>query len=245
MTKSGPRQTGSDPAATTISAGRLSGLLALACCGAALVALPAAADWLVMKDGSRLETRGPWSVEGRRVLFNLPNGTLSTLRASEVDLDASEALTRAKEAESVQAAEAAEMETAAPTPVWTFTNDDIPRAVIVQEDLEIEPLVGAEGFALEDVEEDVDATGENLVVSGTLINDADIPASLVAVRVLIVSPVDGGTLDVASAIVNSTQLLPRSATRFTASFENLAPGLGVVQVEVEVAEEQDDDFGFG
>lgn len=245
MTQSGPRQTGSDPAATTISASRLSGLLALACCAAAFIALPAAADWLVMSDGSRLETRGPWSVEGRRVLFTLPNGTLSALRASEVDLDASEQLTRAEEAEAIRAAEVGSVEAMPPAPVWTFTDDDIPQAAILQEEIDIEPLVGAEGFALEDVDEAVDATGDNLVVTGTLINDADIPASLVAVRVLIVSPVDGGTLDVAHAIVNSTQLLPRSATRFTASFDHLSPGLGVVQVEVEVAERQDDDFGLG
>ena len=242
MTKTGPRQTGSDPAATTNSASRLSGLLALACCAAAFVTLPAAADWLVMKDGSQLETSGPWSVDGRRVLFSLPNGTLSALRASEVDLEASEALTRAKEAEASAEAEAEDLD--APQPVWTLTDEDIPQAALIQEEIEIEPLVGAEGFALEDVEEDVDATGNNLVVSGTLINDADIPASLEAVRVLIVSPVDGGTLDVATAIVNSTQLLPRSATRFTASFENLEPGSGVVQIEVVLVEEQDD-IGLG
>ncbi|KAB2962235.1 MAG: hypothetical protein F9K16_09660, partial [Thermoanaerobaculia bacterium] len=62
---------------------------------AALVAAagPAAADWLVMKDGSRLETRGAWKVDGRRVVFNLPNGTLSAIRADEIDLDASAAAT--------------------------------------------------------------------------------------------------------------------------------------------------------
>ena len=57
--------------------------------------------------------------------------------------------------------------------------------------------------------------------------------------------VDGGTVDVARAVVYSTELLPQSATRFTASFENLSPGTGVVQVEVVVVEERDDDFGLG
>ncbi|MDA8018044.1 MAG: hypothetical protein MPN21_11410 [Thermoanaerobaculia bacterium] len=200
----------------------------------ALLSLPATADWLVMEDGSRLETRGPWSVDGRRVIFTQANGTLSALRTREVDLTASEALTEARE----RAAEAARAEPPAearPEPRWVFTNRDIPTASpVVQEELEIEPLVGAEGFTLRSVEERVDATGNNLVVRGVLINDADIAASLVAVRVSILSPVDGGTLDVVQAIVSHPDLLPNSATRFTASFDDLSPGFGLVQVEVEV-----------
>ena len=29
------------------------------------------------RDGARIETKGAWKVDGRRVLFTLPNGTLS------------------------------------------------------------------------------------------------------------------------------------------------------------------------
>ena len=72
---------------------------------AALAAAPAAADWLVMKDGGRIETKGPWSVEGRRVLFTQPNGTLSVLRAEEVDLDQSAAVTAAEVEAARKAAE--------------------------------------------------------------------------------------------------------------------------------------------
>ena len=236
MTPSAPHSASAATHRTTRGLGLSMALLA------GLVPLPAAADWLVMEDGSRVETRGPWSVEGRQVLFTLPNGTLSALRASEVDLPASEALTEAKVQEKEAAASAVDADVNVPDPVWTFNNSDIPQAVLIREDIEIDPLVGAEGFSLQDVQEQVDATGDNLVVRGTLINDADIAASLARVRVLIVSPVDGGTLDVAQAVVNIHELLPRSATRFTASFENLTPGAGVVQIEVEVTEGDDTDY---
>ena len=55
---------------------------------------PAAADWLVYQDGTRLETAGEWQVKGRLVVFSLPNGTLSAVKADELDLDASRELTR-------------------------------------------------------------------------------------------------------------------------------------------------------
>lgn len=49
----------------------------------------AAADWIVTTDGERIETRGPWEVEGRLVVMTLANGELASMRLSNVDLDAS------------------------------------------------------------------------------------------------------------------------------------------------------------
>jgi hypothetical protein len=61
------------------------GLLALG-----LAALPARADWLVTKDGGRVETKGAWQTKGKLVVFTrAADGALASLRASEVDLDAS------------------------------------------------------------------------------------------------------------------------------------------------------------
>jgi hypothetical protein len=54
-----------------------------------LAASPGAADWLVTRDGGRVETRGPWQIKGKLVVFTQANGTLSSLRLTEVDLDAS------------------------------------------------------------------------------------------------------------------------------------------------------------
>ena len=66
-----------------------------AVCGAALLgtALPVAADWLITREGDRIETLGPWKVQGKRVVFTLPDGTLSSLRVADVDFPASEKAT--------------------------------------------------------------------------------------------------------------------------------------------------------
>jgi hypothetical protein len=53
-------------------------------------ALPARADWLVTRDGGRVETKGTWQMKGKLVVFTrAADGALASLRASEVDLDAS------------------------------------------------------------------------------------------------------------------------------------------------------------
>src|SRR4030095_2502949 len=52
-------------------------------------ASPATADWLVTRAGGRVETKGPWRVKGKLVVFDKTDGTLASLRLSEVDLEAS------------------------------------------------------------------------------------------------------------------------------------------------------------
>lgn len=91
----------------------------------ALLGLPAAAisaDWLVTREGARVETRGTWEVRGKMVVFTRPNGTLSSMRLSEVDLDASQAATAAaRRPTDVPSDEEA------PQPVLVLTNDDVRR----------------------------------------------------------------------------------------------------------------------
>lgn len=53
----------------------------------------AAADWIVTTDGERIETRGPWTVDGRLIQLTLKNGELASMRVSSVDLEASRRLT--------------------------------------------------------------------------------------------------------------------------------------------------------
>jgi hypothetical protein len=66
-----------------------------------LAAVPAGADRLVTRAGGQIETRGPWQVKGKLVVFTGANGSLGSLRLADVDLAASEAATaeakRAKE----------------------------------------------------------------------------------------------------------------------------------------------------
>src|SRR3954453_18763558 len=70
-------------------------------------ALPARADWLVTRDGGRGETKGTWQIKGKLVVFTrAADSALASLRASEVDLDAS-----------AKATAAAKVKAEAPTPV--------------------------------------------------------------------------------------------------------------------------------
>jgi hypothetical protein len=56
----------------------------------ALAPLTAHADWLVTHEGGRVETKGPWQMKGKLVVFTrADDGALASLRASEVNLDAS------------------------------------------------------------------------------------------------------------------------------------------------------------
>jgi hypothetical protein len=95
------------------------------------VAAAAAADWLVMKDGGLVETRGEWKVKGPTVVFTTPNGTLSSVRLSEVDLDASAQATYEAKNPPAGRDEAAEEETeTARDAVIEITDDDIKRAPV-------------------------------------------------------------------------------------------------------------------
>ena len=88
-----------------------------------LAAGSAAADWLQLHDGSRVQTRGAWEVQGARVVFTLPNGTLGSVPAGQVDLEASAQVTR-------EALAPKPLPT--PTPrrpaVLTLTDGDLPAA---------------------------------------------------------------------------------------------------------------------
>ena len=77
--------------------GRRRGTSWLMAAAALAAAAPAGADWLVMRDGARVETKGPWTEQGAMIVFHTANGTLSSVRLRDADLDASrEATEKAK-----------------------------------------------------------------------------------------------------------------------------------------------------
>lgn len=92
-----------------------------------LPTLSARADILVLRDGSRVETQGKWETRGRQLVFTTANGTLSTLRVSEVDLTASEAATAEALAPKKEEPPAARE---AKKPVLVLTDKDVPKAAI-------------------------------------------------------------------------------------------------------------------
>ena len=90
------------------------------------LAAAAAADVLVTRDGERIETRGPWKVKGRQVVFTSLQGVLSSMRLSEVDLDASAEASRPPEpVQQVEPEKAAAKEAKDRPPVLVLTNDNL------------------------------------------------------------------------------------------------------------------------
>ncbi len=128
---------------------------------ALLFAAPAAGDWLVLRDGSRLETAGPWEVKGRQIVFTRPGGALSAVRLADVDLDASNEATRAANAEPAAASEQpAETESRRRRPVLVLTDETLGGAGSgVLDDSEIVPEVDEtpEG---DETEDDASLDGE-------------------------------------------------------------------------------------
>ena len=92
---------------TTMRAWVLAG--ALAATGVAAVPAALHADWIVTRQGERVEIQGSWQLKGKLVVFTLPNGTLSSMRADLVDFDESKKATAQakKEAEAPPAKEPA------------------------------------------------------------------------------------------------------------------------------------------
>ncbi len=93
---------------------------------ATLAAVPASADWLMTTDGTAIETRGPWKVQGRTVVFTDTRGTLAAIRLNTVDLEASEAVTAG--GGPVAAAPEAKADENPRKPVLERTNADIRQA---------------------------------------------------------------------------------------------------------------------
>jgi len=55
-----------------------------------LAATPAGGDWLILKNGTRIETHGPWTEKGRQVVYTtIAEKRLVSVRAADVDLPAS------------------------------------------------------------------------------------------------------------------------------------------------------------
>jgi hypothetical protein len=184
------------------------------------LALPAAADWLVTRDGARVETRGGWRIKGTMVIFSLPNGTLSSLRLSQVDLPASEKATA-----EAAAPRAAAPPAAAKRPVLVLTDADVRHVTRP-------PGAGGSGAATAAGEEAPqlevvswsqvqNADSLDVQILGTLRNNADTLATDVSVLVRLFDS-DQGLLAETPAIVTPASLAPGATTNFRALF----PGVG-------------------
>lgn len=203
---------------------RRSARLAAAAIATVAVALllPAAADWLVLRDGSRVETDGPWRVESRLVAFKRPDGTFASLRLSEVDLDASRRVTLEEAERSVAAADAAPAEPAREA-VVRLTERDLPpvdrplRAEPEEEDAEEATEAGPPPLEIVTWREvgEIDGTGTEIV--GTVRNNSTSLAIGVGVTAALFDA-DDEEVARTQAIVTSTALQPAQTSAFRASF---------------------------
>lgn len=210
-------------------------LAAAGALAAAGLLLPAAADWLVTRDGSRIETEGPWRVESRLVVFRQANGTLGSLRLSDVDLDASRRLT--EEMAERAAAPPAEPEAPQRSVVARITERDLPPVEAGRDGAE-EASAPAEGRVQEPSALDVTSfqeisgpTGDGVAFRGTVRNGSEHMAVGIAVTAVLFDE-SGAEVRRTDARLTSTALATGQSAGFRADF----PGVyHYVRVEFEVA----------
>ncbi|HKV11175.1 MAG TPA: FxLYD domain-containing protein [Thermoanaerobaculia bacterium] len=198
-------------------AGRLAVLAALS----GLASLPASADWLVTREGAKVETKGPWQVKGKVVVFHLADGSLSSMRLTEVDLDASrkateEALRAKTEAEAAKAKPAERK-----APVLVVTDKDVRH---------VEPSAAPVGAADEAAPADLavanwdrapDPGDGHVVITGTLVNSSSTTtATGITLNVVLVDEA-GNPVGTGQAVLTSNVLPPGQQSGFRAEFPSV------------------------
>lgn len=202
-------------------------LLALAALTVFLGATPAMADWLVTREGGRVETKGEWTVKGKLVVFHTADGKLSSLRVADVDLDASRRATEDAVAAQAQAAAESEKPVERKKPVRVITDKDFPQAAPAP----AEKPDGEEEKTGEDAAAPASGPGvvvetwnqarhpeqDHILVNGTLQNSSSSMAADVKLKVMIFD--EEGTLIASSqAALVTGALPPGEKTKFTAEF---------------------------
>jgi hypothetical protein len=199
--------------------------LALGLLGAALVpAAPAAADWLVTREGGRIETRGAWEVKGKLVVFQGADGALASLRATEVDLDASRQVTET-------AKRPASSPAAAPRPaerksVRSFTDKDFRKveaagdaAAASPEEAKKKEEAPKAGVSVASWDRSKGEDG-HVVIAGVLRNGPGSSAANITLAVHLYDE-NGNLLSSRQAELATTALPPGQQSGFRAEFPNV------------------------
>ena len=190
---------------------------------------PVAGDWLVTVDGARIETKGPWKVKGNQVVFTLTNGTLSTIRKSEVDLDASAAATAESQAPAQAEPDEDSRPQERPRATKVFNNKNIRAAAEPPgRDSEREPegrdaapaAAGTGSVELVSWTSRDSSNGDGLEIVGTVKNQGRELAANISVKVIVVDETGAPVVDT-TAFMRSTGLVPGKSTTFRA----LLPGI--------------------
>lgn len=186
--------------------------------------VPARADWLVLRTGERAETRGPWKVKGKLVVFTSAKGNLASLRLADVDLEASERVTAEARAQ-------AEKPPEAPPPpppqkeAHSLTDADFARkpppagaegdeaAKKEGEEKEGEPKPEKSPVAVASWNQMNRTEGDGLDLVGSLRNNGNLLATDLTLTVKVYSD-EGALLATGDGVLASTSLPPGGTTSF-------------------------------
>ncbi|MEM1245433.1 MAG: FxLYD domain-containing protein [Acidobacteriota bacterium] len=196
-------------------------LLALTLSGlAALAPSSAFGDWIVLETGERIETRGAWKIEGSRVLFTGTNGALSSIRLSQVDVEASEAANRPAppQAKPEPAAERPRRE-----PALVLNNSNVARARRVDsadtDGTSDEAVTAAEKLSIASWQETEAGLG-GLKFGGTLQNPTENFAVLVEVQATLYDA-EGSLLETARGKMPAASVGPLETQTFEVAFPDV------------------------
>jgi hypothetical protein len=183
----------------------------------ALALSPAHADWLVTHEGGRVETRGSWQTKGKLVVFTrAADGALASLRASEVDLDASAKLTAAAKVK----AEAPPPPEAPQKKIAVLTDKDFRRPAPADDGAAPEgapPAAHAGPLVVSDWKRVDLSSGEGLSIEGVIHNTTDGPMINASIEVQLYNEV-GDRVGTAPGLLASTSLKPDGTVQFRANF---------------------------
>ena len=202
------------------------------------------ADWLVTHDGREMETRGPWQEKGRLVVFTAADGTLSSIRASEIDLEASRARTEEKLAVQEQPAPPPPVQKKAP--ILVLTDDDVGHINAVLPDGEDEEQDGQGSGNTQKLEvvnwRQADLPDGGVRIHGTVRNNGDQLAVGITVDVNLLD-VQGAVLMTRPAELTARGLRPSEMANFQVDFpdvvlfDSASFKVNQVQARVEATEE--------
>ena len=214
-----------DPVATVV------GRLRVAVVGLCLsfLTIPTSADWLVTNDRVEIETRGAWTTAGDFVTFTLPNGTFSSMRLADLDLDVSRALTE----EMANPRSETPAPASKPKAVIVITDADMPSRPIGPDpsiDASAEassseasvptPATSRVELEIVDWEQQIDASNATLEIIGTMVNPRANPATRITLDVLLYDE-EGSLLSTEPALIDNAYLAPGSSSGFKASFTDV------------------------
>jgi hypothetical protein len=209
---------------------------------------PVAADWLVLRDGSAVETKGAWEVRGKLVVFQRADASLASMRLTEVDLEQSQRHTAAAKLPPAKVVAEPSREVKA---VLVLTDADVrhidPADLVARGDNDEEERDGEESAESEapgevsgerdgraEAEGAVRVTGWHTIsdvdfagvkIGGAVQNDSDSVALNIALTVRLTDE-NGQTIGTSQANLRQKALGPGTSTIFEAEFSGIYTFVG-------------------